>query len=225
MFYDTRGILDTDRCPLPQLILLSFVSTYTGVYSGSTLSNYVAGLRAWHLLHGRPWLIDADTLKATIEGVARLAPPSSKCPQHAPFTPDIISLFKSQLNLDSPLDAAIFACTTICFWCIARLGEFTIPSINAFNPAKHITRSCISQVVDRNSFTVWKFHLPQTKTSQNTGHGESVQCACQDGPSNPIAALKNHLCINAVTPDKHLFSWSHPTSKKRCPLSKRELTN
>ncbi|KAG6326354.1 hypothetical protein ID866_12734 [Astraeus odoratus] len=71
----------------------------------------------------------------------------------------------------------------------------------------------------------WKFHLPQTKTSQNTGHGESVQCAHQDGPSDPIAALKNHLRINAITPDEHLFSWSHPTSKKCCPLSKRELTN
>ena len=74
VFCDSRNIPEIDRCPVSQPLLLSFLSTCAGTYSGNTLSNYTAGLRAWHMLHGRPWLIDADTLKATIEGASRLAP-------------------------------------------------------------------------------------------------------------------------------------------------------
>ena len=98
-----------------------------------------------------------------------------------------------------------------------------VPSINAFNPAKHITRAGLSQVTDWNSLLVFKFHLPWTKTSRASGNGESVQCVQQNGPTDPIAVLKNHFCINAVAPNEHLFSWTHSSSKQH-PLSKRELT-
>jgi len=176
------------------------------------------------MLHGRPWLLDPVTLKATIEGAARLAPPSAKCPQCNPFTPDIISLFKSQLNMEDPLDAAVFACITVCFWGVARVGEFTVPSINAFDPTKHITRAGLTQVTDRNGLTVLKFHLPWTKTSKAVSKGESVQCTQQNGPSDPLAAIENHFRINAVTSNEHLFSWTHSSGKRR-PLSKKELTS
>ena len=94
VFCDSRNVPEIDRCPVSQPLLLSFISTCAGTYSGNTLSNYIAGIRAWHMLHGRPWLLDPVTLKATIEGAARLAPPSAKRPQRNPFTPDIISLFQ-----------------------------------------------------------------------------------------------------------------------------------
>ncbi|KAG6329199.1 hypothetical protein ID866_9889, partial [Astraeus odoratus] len=136
----------------------------------------------------------------------------------------IITLFKPKFNLDDPLDAASFACLTVCFWCIARVGKFTVPSINSFNPATHITRAGVSQVEDRNSLTVWKFTLPVTKSSKTSGRGKSVQCACQEGPADPITALKNHFHINAVAPEEHLFTWTH-ANKKHHPLSKREFTS
>ena len=148
VFCDSRNVPEIDRCPVSQPLLLSFISTCAGTYSGNTLANYIAGIRAWHMLHGRPWILDPITLKATIEGAARLAPPSSKRPQRNPFTPDIIALFKSQLNLEDPLDAAVFACITVCFWGVARVGEFTVPSINAFDPTKHITRAGLTQITD-----------------------------------------------------------------------------
>ena len=159
-----------------------------------------------------------------LEGAARLAPPSSKQPLRAPFTPAIIALFKSQLDLNDPLDAATFACITVCFWCVARVGEFTVQNIEAFDPTKHITRAGLSQIQDRNGLTVYKFNLPWTKTSSSTNRGETVQCARQEGPSDPIAALENHFHINAVAPNEHIFSWTHRSGKRR-PLSKRELTS
>ncbi|KAG6326467.1 hypothetical protein ID866_12623 [Astraeus odoratus] len=93
-----------------------------------------------------------------------------------------------------------------------------------FASATHITRNKVSQVEDRNGLTVWKFTLPVTKSSKASGKGKSVQCAHQEGPIDPIAALENHFHINAVTPEEHLFTWMH-SSKKHCPLSKREFTN
>ncbi|KAG6327852.1 hypothetical protein ID866_11236 [Astraeus odoratus] len=137
---------------------------------------------------------------------------------------EIITLFKPKFNLDDPLDAASFACLTVCFWCVARVGKFTVTSINTFDPATHITRDRVSQVEDRNGLAVWKFALPVTKSSKASGRGESVQCTHQEGPADPITALKNHFCINAVAPEEHLFTWTH-TSKKHRPLSKREFTN
>jgi len=148
VFCDSRNVPEIDRCPVSQPLLLSFISTCAGTYSGNTLANYIAGIHAWHMLHGRPWILDPITLKATIEGAARLAPPSSKRPQRNPFTPDIIALFKSQLNLEDPLDVAVFACITVCFWGIARVSEFTVPSINTFDPTKHITRAGLTQITD-----------------------------------------------------------------------------
>ena len=223
VFCNSHNIPEIDRCPVSQPLLLSFISTCTGTYSGNTLANYITGVCAWHMLHGRPWLLDSDTLKATIEGVACLAPPSAKCPQRDPFTPDIITLFKSQLSPDDPLEAAIFACIAVCFWGIARVGEFMVPSINAFDPAKHITCTGLSQVTDQNGLLVFKFHLPWTKTSRASENGESVQCTQQNGLTDPITVLENHFHINAVTPNEYLFSWTHSSSKQR-PLSKRELT-
>ncbi|KAG6328274.1 hypothetical protein ID866_10815 [Astraeus odoratus] len=137
---------------------------------------------------------------------------------------EIISLFKPKFNLDDPLDAASFACLTICFWCVVRVGKFTVPSINSFNSALHITRSGVTWVIDKNSLTIWRFTLPVTKTSRAAGKGEIVQCAHQEGPADPIVALENHFHINTVAPDGHLFAWIH-ANKKCHPLSKREFIN
>ena len=44
-----------------------------------------------------------------------------------------------QLNLEAPLDAAVFACLTTCFYASARLGEFMVRTLTGFNPNAHIT--------------------------------------------------------------------------------------
>ncbi|KAG6326373.1 hypothetical protein ID866_12717 [Astraeus odoratus] len=77
-----------------------------------------------------------------------MAPPSSKHPLRAPFTPEIITSIRSLLQLEEPLDAAIFACMSVCFWCVVRLGKFTVPNLKAFNPSKNITHAAVTLVCD-----------------------------------------------------------------------------
>jgi len=220
VYCDAHGIEEDRRCPVAPNLLLAFLSSCAGSYSGSTLANYAVALRAWHLLHGRVWAIEPSELKAILDGAAALAPPSSKRPKRAPFTPEFICRIHSQLNLSSPLDAAVFACLTTTFYCIARLGEFTVPTIkDKFDPSKYISRRHVTETIDRHGLQVTKFYLPCTKTSPT---GEETYWAAQEGLSDPKAALKNHFLVNPAGQDAHLFEWKHPTKGMR-PLSKAEF--
>jgi len=106
------------------------------------------------------------------------------------------------------------------FYLIVRLGEFTVPAIRSFNPSKHITRENVSETVDCNNLPVTKFHIPSTKTSPMKG--EATFWAAQDGPSDPRAALENHIQVNPADSNAHLFAWKHPKGIR--PLSKAELS-
>jgi hypothetical protein len=220
VFCDTHKIPEEKRCPISPNLLLTFLSSCAGAYSGSALANYAAGLKAWHLLHGQPWVINAKELKATLDGASALAPNSSKRDKRIPFTPDIIISIREHLNLDDPKDAAIFACITTSFYAIARLGEFTVQSLKSFDPNKHITHAHVKQKTDRNNLPVTAFYLPSTKSSPL--QGEETYWSAQSGLSDPKAALENHLRVNPAEASAHLFAWKHHKGLR--PLSKKELT-
>jgi hypothetical protein len=110
---------------------------------------------------------------------------------------------------------------TTTFYAVARLGEFTVPTIKSFDPAKHITRAHVSSTHDRHGFPVTKFHIPSSKTAPITG--EDAFWSQQDGPTDPKAALENHFRVNNPAVSSHLFTWNHPKGPR--PLSKKEFIN
>ena len=205
------------------MLLLAFLSSCAGGASGSALSNYVAGVKAWHLLHGQPWTIPQDELQLMLQGAARLAPRSSKRAKQPPVTVDDLKIIHAYLDMNDPCNAAIYACTVTTFYCIARLGEFTVPNIRKrFKPTKHIMHQDISTLKDQNGLPVLKFRIPVTKCEAT---GEDVQCAPQAGcVTDPEAALQNHFRLNLAPSDAHLFTWKHPKSGLR-PLSKTQVMN
>ncbi|KAF8950274.1 hypothetical protein BDZ97DRAFT_1688518, partial [Flammula alnicola] len=71
-------VMEEHRGPASESLLLDFLSRYAGVYSGSTLKNYFYGVRAWHILHGLPWVMFDDWMMAALTAVERLEPDSSK---------------------------------------------------------------------------------------------------------------------------------------------------
>lgn len=154
-----------------------------------------------------------------LEGAKSVTPASSKQPKRLPFTPDVLTAIRSHLNLDQPLDAAVYACLTTTFYCVARLGEFTVKTVKSYNPAKHIARKGVSEETDRHGLLVTKFRIPSTKTSPIMG--EDTFWAEQEGPSDPKAALMNHFRVNPADNDAHLFAWNHPKGLR--PLSKTEV--
>jgi hypothetical protein len=219
VFCDTHNITEENHCPVTHSLLLNFLCSCAGSYSGSTLANYAAGLKAWHLLHRRSWLIPPSELKAVLDSTTASAPITSNHPKRLPFTPSILCSIQNHLNLDSPLDAAVFACLTTTFYAIARLGKFTVSAIKEFDPTKHITRASVSTTTDHNGLPVTKFHLPRTKCSPI--EGEDAYWAAQEGPSDPRTALDNHLTVNQAGGNAHLFAWKHARGLR--PLSKKEV--
>jgi hypothetical protein len=221
IYCDIHNIPDNLRAPVSTNTFAAFLSSCAGACSGSTITNYAAPVKAWHLLHGLEWAIKDTKYKALLEGATRLAPPTSKWSKHVPFTVDILERFNLTMNLDDPRDTAIFACLSCSFFCIARLGKFMVPAISKFDPSKYITRSCVALAENHEGLPVLKFSLPSTKASRE---GEEVYCAPHDQSSrlDPKGALDRHFHINPDHESAQLFSWKHPTSGLH-PLSKTEV--
>lgn len=195
IFCDSCDIPEGQRCPASSILLLAFIANCTGLYSSRTLENYLYGIRAWHLLHGLPWLTDQTQITLALEGAKCLAPPQSSHLKRSPFTIDLLVEIRSALNLSTPLHAAVYACLTTSFFAIARTGEFTVNSLSCFDPLQHVKCMDMRHKTDHNSFEVITFQLPRTKTAFD---GESVYWAAQSGPADPQVALTNHLAIHSV---------------------------
>ena len=120
---------ESEHRPVSGILLLSFLSSCTGGVAGSTLSNYTAGIKAWHLLHGQPWNICQDKLRLMLQGAAHLVPAHSKWGKHPPMTIDDLKIIRANLNLEDSCDAVVYACIMVGCYCTARLGELTVPNI------------------------------------------------------------------------------------------------
>lgn len=218
VFCDMRQLPEAQRAPAAQPLILAFISSLAGSYSGSTLSNYVCSVRAWHILHGLLWNMDDSQLKAALTGASNLAPPTSKRAKRLPITVQLLVQLLEHLDPNVPLDAAIRSCITTVFYTAARLGEFTVPSLTAFDSKLHITPADVSEKEDRHKHKVTAYQLPKTKSS---AVGEEVSCASQEGPSDPNENLQNHLRINNPPNNGHLFAYKHGNGHR--PLTKSAL--
>ena len=218
-FCDDRDIPEQERAPANQTLLSAFVAHMAAAYSGRTISNYLYGVRAWHVLHSVPWRLDKPEMDTMLRAADKLTPSSSKKKKRRPYTPGFIVAVRQQMNLEDPLDAAVFACLTTCFYATARLGEFTVRTLQTFNANTHITTRNLTYDQDRNGLKVTVLHLPRTKTAGN--EGEDVYWASQEGDSDPTAALQNHFRVNQPSEASHLFAYQAKHARK--PLTKAKF--
>ncbi len=77
VFCDKHSIAEEQRAPCSKDLLAVFITSLAGVYAGSTIRNYVAGLRAWHLLHRIGWSIDEDEQNRLLASADTSSPESS----------------------------------------------------------------------------------------------------------------------------------------------------
>ena len=212
-----RGVPEAERAPASHVLLLSFASTLAAAYSGSVVSNYLYAVWAWHILHGvlgRIELIDMDTM---LKAAEKMTPPSSRHKKRRPYTPDFILAIRQHLDLQKPLNAAVFACLSTCF-VTGWVGEFTMPKLNGFNLEAHVSKSGISYDQSRDGQQVTVLQIPRTKVAPQ---GEDVCWAKQDGPIDPDATLAHHLEVNVPPDDAHLFAYRHKTAHR--PLTKSKF--
>lgn len=207
VFCDSRSIPEHERAPASPLLIETFISNLAGLYAASTITNYLSGIRAWHILHKVEWKMDKQTLDTLVRAASTMAPPSSSRKKRPPLTISTIETIHPFFNLEKPLDAAVYACLTTTFWCTARLGEFVVPRIKDFDAKKAICRENIETVTDGQGLAQTVFHLPWTKTAPT---GEDVYWARQEGLSDPESALKNHFRVNKDPPQHSpLFAYKY----------------
>ena len=51
-FCNEKGVREEERAPATQDLVSVFVAHLAAAYSGKTISGYLNGVRAWHILHG-----------------------------------------------------------------------------------------------------------------------------------------------------------------------------
>jgi len=219
VFCDSKHIPDA-HAPASSILISSFLSNLAGFYSSATVSNYLQGVRAWHIIHGLDWTIKDDKVNALLKAAATLTTPSSKCKPREPYTIDTIATIHRSLDLDTPLHATVFACLTTIFYATARVGEFTVPKLDAFDPLKHVKLQDMRRESDRNGREITNFHLPRTKAAPQ---GEDVNWARQNGPSDPEFALDNHLRVNNPLPESPLFAYRDGPKGILKPLTRNKF--
>ena len=218
IFCDNKGIPEIQRAPADTSVIAAFISTLAGSYSGSAVTNYVSGIRAWHTIHGLDWSLNDNEADALLKAASSLAPPRSKRAPREPYTVDTLVTIRNHLDLTLPLHAAAFACLTTAFYATARTGELTVKTLRSFDHLAHIKPLDISVQRDRQGNSVTNFHLPKTKSAPA---GEDISWARQIGPSDPQAALENHMTVNSPPPNGALFAYRH--GKGHLPLTRSKF--
>lgn len=91
VFCDSRSIPEDQRAPCRSDLLSSWMATMAGTYAGTSIRNYVHGVRAWHIIHGIQWSIDKATLDTMVQGAERLQPERARRKKRLPYTLDYIT--------------------------------------------------------------------------------------------------------------------------------------
>ncbi|CAE7121611.1 unnamed protein product [Rhizoctonia solani] len=207
--------------PSDEVVLCAFAASFAHRASGGSLANTMAALKAWHALHNMPWN-GGPRLSYLTKGVANCAPLAATRPIRPGVTIAHLRDLHEALDLSNAKDAAIYAIACVAFWGMCRLGELLGSSRLKHDPSKLPSRSSlkgmplVGQPLD--------LHLPCTKTSQR--EGATIRLLPQNGRTDPIYAVSNHLYVNSSNQTSdHLFAYrSDALGPPRCITKEQFLT-
>jgi len=165
VFCDKKNIPEEDRAPASHVLLLSFISTLAAAYSGLAISNYLYGIQAWHILHSILWRIEKLEMDTILKAAEKVTPASSRWKKRCPYTLDFMLAICQCLDLQKPLDSAIFACLTTCVFATGRVGEFTVLKLDGFSFEAHISKTRLSHDQSREGLRVTVLYIPHTKVA------------------------------------------------------------
>ncbi len=77
-FCDCKEIPERERAPATQSLLSAFIAHMAAAYLGRTISNYLNGVWAWHILHSVPWALDKKEMDTMLHATNKLTPSTSK---------------------------------------------------------------------------------------------------------------------------------------------------
>ncbi len=212
-FCDTQNIPQQDHLPAKEELLCTFASSFAGQMTGDAICSKLNGIRAFHIQNNLPYN-NGIRLKYTLIGLDKQAPADSKQIERPLITKEMLDMLHEELDLEVPKDIAIFALATTAFYAQVRLGEL-VPDRQdktLFDAKAHPTGKNLAKPhTIHGSRTL---HLPRTKMEQVKG--EDVLLSKQNGHTDPIDALNNHIFQNDIQNDTPLASFKEGRSKRKC---------
>ncbi|KAJ3711162.1 hypothetical protein C8R42DRAFT_689668 [Lentinula raphanica] len=192
-----------DVLPASENTLCNYAASFAGTMAGSTVKSKIASLKSWTILEGQPWLGDAR-LKKVLSGVDRATPSSSLRPKRHPVLPKHLRVLHDGLSAESGLDVCVAAAAKVMMYAQLRSGEVltTNSDVRRYDSSKMPLAKHLGSLNSSGSRSLF---LPSTKTCQN--RGDEVLIPVQNGRSDPIRALQDHLALNNIQESDPLFSY------------------
>ncbi|KAI0085361.1 hypothetical protein BDY19DRAFT_855238, partial [Irpex rosettiformis] len=225
LFCDIFSVPESDRLPASLPVLKSFAFVPFEPISIVAVRKYLAAVRAWHLAQGWPPPLNEDELTQlnwSLRGLDRLQAAHRHRPPRPPVSLHMLSTLRSALHLQEPFDAAVWAAATCSFWGMMHFGEVSVPSRNAFQAGRHISRGDCIMSHDLDNRPYARLRLPSAKTAR-PGETQDV-FVTQQGELCAIWALINLSMVVPAAPSDHLFSWKDAAGSIH-PLTRQAALN
>ena len=147
----------------------------------------MSAVRHLHIIHGyeNP-LASKPQLELVLKGIRRTKPKSSV--PRLPITPVLLTRIEEgfQKSIPSKFDITMLrAACLLAFYGFLRCSEFTIPSLQAYNPTHHLSTTDI-KVDSHNTPSIIAVQIKSSKTDP-FGKGATSLC--------PVAAILQYLAI------------------------------
>ena len=197
--------LSYGKTPLPasEQVLILFVAYLAERVCHATARTYLAAIRHMHISHGLgDPLKGCLQLELVLKGLKRQRPRSQD--SRLPITPLVLLKIKSILDRDPHNydNILLWAACCLGFFAFLRSAEFTVPSLQKFDPASHLSPQDIA-VDNLQQPTLMKIRIKGSKTDQ-TRIGVDLYVGKTENAICPAAAVLAYLALRGQT-DGPLF--------------------
>jgi len=80
IFCNQKNVSEEDYAPASTDLIVAFVSAMAGSLAGSTINNYISGIRTWHIIHHILWNINHLAIDTALCAATVTAPTKSTKP-------------------------------------------------------------------------------------------------------------------------------------------------
>ncbi|KAJ3813311.1 hypothetical protein F5876DRAFT_74033 [Lentinula aff. lateritia] len=202
-----------DILPASEITLCEYAAEFGGKLAGSSVKAKLSAIKGWTIMKGYAWQ-GSDCLRKVLASIERSAPPSSFRPEREPVKKSHLSTLHADLDLadTNSLDCCIAAAANLMFYSQLRAEE-VLPTNSSITLYDFKAMPRVSDLSKANNAGSKRLFLPKTKTSQM--RGDKVMVPVQQGSTNPIHSLDNHIHVNKLAPSDPLFAYVDTKGTKR----------
>ncbi|KAF5335578.1 hypothetical protein D9758_017968 [Tetrapyrgos nigripes] len=202
-FCDEYKVDEHLRMPADKVLVAAFIGFHLGQKSGSSLNNWLSGLKMWHDMKGAPWCGGERWVQMACRAGNREGA-HLKRPLRSPVTYHHLQILRKYLYFSKPFHRAVWAVAVVCFLACRRLGELTIPSKSKFNSRFHASHATTFKQWLESDVPCLSFHLPWTKSTRELG-AEVILTARLADPHGicGVQAIGLHYQLNGNIPDEY----------------------